>query len=95
MTEQEAIRRVKKLFKLYVEDEPHSEHYLYADAVKMSEEALEKQIPNDIQYRILKNQMAIMMALRVIVPNETVKGMLDDNISPTANLLQEISENNE
>lgn len=48
MTEQEAIRRVKKLFKLYVKDEPYSEHYLYADAVKMSEEALEKQMPKEL-----------------------------------------------
>lgn len=51
MTEREAIRRVKKLFKLYVKDEPHSEHYLYADAIKMSDEALEKQIPRE-PYRI-------------------------------------------
>lgn len=52
MTEQEAIRRVKKLFKLYFEDEPYSEHYLYAKAVNMSEKALEKQIPKEIKREI-------------------------------------------
>lgn len=55
MTEQEAIRRIKKLFKLYVIAEPYSEHYLYADAVKMSEEALEKQIPKKWQYEMVND----------------------------------------
>lgn len=45
MAEREAIRRIKKLLKMYVKDEPYSEHYLYADVVKLSAEALEKQIP--------------------------------------------------
>lgn len=47
-----------------------------------------------IEYRLLRNQMVIMSALRNIIPNDNIKGLLDDNIKPTAEMLQELSENN-
>lgn len=42
------------------------------------------------KYTILRNQMVIMSALRNIIPNDTIKGLLDDNIKPTAEMLQKI-----
>lgn len=47
-----------------------------------------------VEYRLLRNQMVIMVALRNIIPNYNIKGFLDDNIEPTAQMLQELSENN-
>lgn len=45
-----------------------------------------------VEYRLLRNQMIIMSALRSIIPNDNIKGLLDDNIEPTAEMLQKLSE---
>lgn len=43
-----------------------------------------------IEYRLLRNQMVIMSALRNLTTNENIQGLLDDNIEPTAEMLQEM-----
>lgn len=44
----------------------------------------------EVSYRLLRNQMVIMSALRNLTTNENIKNLLDDNIKPTAEMLQEI-----
>lgn len=43
-------------------------------------------------YRLLRNQMVIMYALRNLITNESIRNFLDDNIKPTAEMLQELRE---
>lgn len=47
-----------------------------------------------VEYRLLRNQMIIMSALRNIIPNDNIKGLLDDNIKPTSEILQQIENQN-
>ena len=43
------------------------------------------------EYRMLRNQMVIMSTLRCLTNNKNIQAMLDDNIEPTADMLQDLS----
>lgn len=47
-------------------------------------------VDTEVSCRLLRNQMVIMCALRNLTINENIQGLLDDNIKPTAEMLQEM-----
>lgn len=77
-----------------------SSHYLEyeTDEIKIDGETIEQrdirirqEAFNELNYRLLRNQMIIMSALRNLTANENIQGLLDDNIRPTSELLQEMN----